>query len=217
VGHLDILMDTEMNLFRNRLLLSYGTEKIDRTKSVKRIMLSYPRQIALCEQVRETIKQALLKSSQLSTKLKTSSIPTTDSILRAVSISNTWIPKNSWKSFVLKYILADLRLTESEEETIDVTLWGTRSAQYPSGVCGGPQTRISRWRSTFFCVHYTSVMVCLIWCYLQEILWKHLLVPHMTVRSMKSGSVWESSISLSTPTLPPTWKNPSIYPPVYHR
>ena len=83
-------------------------------------MLSYPRQIALCEQVRETIKQALLKSSQLSTKLKTSSIPTTDSILRAVSISKNVDTEEQLKGFVLKYILADLRLTEDQTELLNL-------------------------------------------------------------------------------------------------
>ena len=83
-------------------------------------MLSYPRQIALCEKVRETIKQALLKSSQLSTKLKASSIPTTDSILRAVSISKNVDTEEQLKGFVLKYILADLRLTEDQTELLNL-------------------------------------------------------------------------------------------------
>ena len=83
-------------------------------------MLSYPRQIALCESVRETIKQALIKSSQLSTKLKTSSIPTTDSILRAVSISKNVDTEEQLKEFMLKYILADLRLTEDQTELLSL-------------------------------------------------------------------------------------------------
>ena len=83
-------------------------------------MLSYPRQIALCEKVRETIKQALLKSSQLSTKLKASSVPTTDSILRAGSLFPNINTDEELKEFMLKYILADLRLTEDQTESLSL-------------------------------------------------------------------------------------------------
>ena len=85
-------------------------------------MLSYPRQIALSESVRETIKRALARSSQLSTKLKTSSIHTTDSIPRAVSLFPNVNTEEELKEFIIKRIATDLRLTESDEEKIDLTM-----------------------------------------------------------------------------------------------
>ena len=85
-------------------------------------MLSYSRQIALSESVRETIKRALARSSQLSTKLKTSSIHTTDSIPRAVSLFPNVNTEEELKEFIIKRIVTDLRLTESDEEKIDLTM-----------------------------------------------------------------------------------------------
>lgn len=49
-------------------------------------MLSYSTQIVICDSIRETMRQALIKNSQLSIKLKVSSVPITDSILSAVSL-----------------------------------------------------------------------------------------------------------------------------------
>ncbi len=83
-------------------------------------MLSYTRQIALCESVRETVKQALVESNQLSTKLKAGSIPTTDSILRAVSLFPTINTDEELKEFIIKHIIADLRLTEDEKEQLNL-------------------------------------------------------------------------------------------------
>ncbi len=84
-------------------------------------MLSYTRQIALCESVRETVKQALVKSSQLSTKLKAGSIPTTDSILRAVSLFPNINTDEELKEFIIKRIVTYLRLTEDEKEQLSLT------------------------------------------------------------------------------------------------
>lgn len=83
-------------------------------------MLSYTRQIALCESVRETVKQALVESNQLSTKLKAGSIPTTDSILRAVSLFPAINTDEELKEFIIKHIIADLRLTEDEMEQLNL-------------------------------------------------------------------------------------------------
>ncbi len=85
-------------------------------------MLNYTRQIALCESVRETVRQTLARSSQLSVKLKTGSIPTTDSILRAVSLFPGINTEEELKEFIIKRIVADLRLTDSDVEKIDLTM-----------------------------------------------------------------------------------------------
>ena len=81
-------------------------------------MLSYSRQIVICQSVREMIRQALIKSSQPSTKFKASSIPTTDSILRAVSLLPNVNTEEELKEFMVERILTDLRLTESQKEQL---------------------------------------------------------------------------------------------------
>jgi hypothetical protein len=85
-------------------------------------MLNYSRQIVICGSIRETIKQALMKSGQLSTKLKTGSIFSTDSILRAVSLFPRINNGEELKEFIAKRIASDLRLTESEREKIGPTI-----------------------------------------------------------------------------------------------
>ena len=85
-------------------------------------MLSYSTQIVICDSVRETIRQILIKSSQLSTKLKAGSVPTTDSILRAVSLLPNMSTEDQLKAFIIKRVLADLRLTESQKEQLNLTI-----------------------------------------------------------------------------------------------
>jgi len=55
------------------------------TSKSRSTILSYATQIVICDSIRETIRQILIKSNQLSTKLKASSVPITDSILRTVT------------------------------------------------------------------------------------------------------------------------------------
>jgi Tfp pilus assembly PilM family ATPase len=85
-------------------------------------MLSYSTQIVICDSIRETIRQALNKSSQLSTKLKASSVPTTDSILRSVSLLSNMNTEDQLKAFIIKRVLTDLRLTESQKEQLNLTV-----------------------------------------------------------------------------------------------
>jgi hypothetical protein len=85
-------------------------------------MLSYSTQIVICDSIRETIRQTLSKSSQLSTKLKASSVPTTDSILRAVSLLPNMNTEDQLKAFIIKRVLTDLRLTESQKEQLNLTV-----------------------------------------------------------------------------------------------
>ena len=84
-------------------------------------MLSYSTQVVICESVREMIKQALIKSSQQSTKYKASSIPTTDSILRAVSLLPNVNSEDQLKEFMVECILTDLRLTKTQKEQLNLT------------------------------------------------------------------------------------------------
>jgi hypothetical protein len=85
-------------------------------------MLSYSAQIVICDSIRETIKQILIKSNQLNTKLKASSVPTTDSILRAVSLLPDMNTEEELKEFIIEHILTALRLTESQKEQLNLTI-----------------------------------------------------------------------------------------------
>ena len=67
------------------------------------------------------IKQALIKSTQLRMKLKASSIPTTDGILRAVSLLPNVNTEEELKEFIINRILTDLGLTESQKEQLNLT------------------------------------------------------------------------------------------------
>ncbi len=85
-------------------------------------MLNYSAQIVICNTTRETIRQVLNKSSQLSIKLKASSVPATDSILRAVSLLPNVNTEEELKEFIIRRILADLRLTEGQKEQLNLTI-----------------------------------------------------------------------------------------------
>lgn len=84
-------------------------------------MLSYLRQVAICESVQETIKRALARSDDMGVRLKVNQIPTTDGILRAVSLSpgvNT--DEERLKDFLMERALGGLHLTASQREHLDL-------------------------------------------------------------------------------------------------
>jgi hypothetical protein len=85
-------------------------------------MLSYSIQIVICDSIRETIRQILIKSSQLSTKLKAGSVPSTDSILRGVSLLPNVNTEEELKEFIIKRVLTDLQLTESQKEQLNLSI-----------------------------------------------------------------------------------------------
>ena len=91
------------------------------------IVLSYSRQMVICESVREIIRETLVTSSQLPIKLKTSGIPTTDGILRAVSVLPKMNTEEQLRMFIIDHVLAALRLTENEKERVSSLLTTERS------------------------------------------------------------------------------------------
>jgi len=80
------------------------------------IMLSYTRQVAICGSVRKTIEQTLAQGNDMSLRAKVSSIPTTESVLRAVSVLSNISTEEELKDFIVKHILSSLRLTETQRE-----------------------------------------------------------------------------------------------------
>jgi hypothetical protein len=84
-------------------------------------VVSYSRQTAICESVREMIRQALAKSHELSVKLRTSDIPTTDSILRTVSVLLPSIDnEEQLKDFIIDHVLASLHMTTIQKEHLSL-------------------------------------------------------------------------------------------------
>jgi len=81
-------------------------------REVFSIMLSYARQAAICGSVRKTIEQTLAQSNDMGLRAKISSIPTTEGILRAVSVRPSIDTEEELKDFIIKHILNSLRLTE---------------------------------------------------------------------------------------------------------
>jgi hypothetical protein len=81
-------------------------------------MISYVRQVSICESVREKIKKTLHQSDDMNLKLKVNDIPTCDSILRLVSVSPTVNSEETLNDFITEHILDALRLTVTQRERL---------------------------------------------------------------------------------------------------
>ena len=83
-------------------------------------MIDYVRQVAICESVREMIKQALIQHDDVNVKLKSNNIPATDSILRMVSLSPNINTEETLREFITNHIIDSLRLTATQREQLNV-------------------------------------------------------------------------------------------------
>lgn len=81
-------------------------------------MLGYLRQVGICKSVLETIRQSLEKSGDWHIKLKMSSIPASESILRAVSVKPGLGTEEKLRDFITEYVMDSLRLTTIQREQI---------------------------------------------------------------------------------------------------
>jgi hypothetical protein len=79
-------------------------------------MLGYLRQVAICKSVLETIRQSLVRNNDWHLKLKLSSIPATESILRAVSALPDLGTEEKLKDFITDYVIDSLHLTTIQKE-----------------------------------------------------------------------------------------------------
>ena len=79
-------------------------------------MISYMRQVAICNAVREKIKQTLARSNDMGIRTKIINIPTTESVLRAVSLFPNIDTEEELKDFITKHLLSSLRLTTVQQE-----------------------------------------------------------------------------------------------------
>jgi hypothetical protein len=81
-------------------------------------MISYVRQVAICESVREMIKRALLLGNDMGVRQKVNDTPTTESILRVVSLYPTLDTEETLKEFITNHIINSLRLTATQREQL---------------------------------------------------------------------------------------------------
>lgn len=79
-------------------------------------MLSYSRQVVICGSVRKTLEQTIAQSSDIGLRAKISGIPTTESVLRAVSLFPNINTEEELKDFIIKHMVNSLRLTENQRE-----------------------------------------------------------------------------------------------------
>ena len=79
-------------------------------------MISYVRQIPIYKSVRKAIEESFSQSGDASFRGKISSIPTVESVLRAVSLYQNLNTEEELRAFMIKHILSDLRLTKDQQE-----------------------------------------------------------------------------------------------------
>lgn len=83
-------------------------------------MLSYLRQVAICGPVLEMIKRAVAQSNDKGVRAKVMHIPTTEGVLRAVSVLPNIASEEQLKAFIIEHVLNNLRLTEIEKEHLNL-------------------------------------------------------------------------------------------------
>jgi hypothetical protein len=83
-------------------------------------VISYLRQVAICELVRETIKRALAQNDDVGVRLAVNNIDTTESVLRAVSLLPSLDTEEKLKDFIIEQMLRSLLLTADQRERLDL-------------------------------------------------------------------------------------------------
>ena len=82
-------------------------------------MISYMRQIAICEPVLEMIKRAVTQSDDAGIRAKIVHMPTKESILRAVSVLPSVDTEEKLKEFIIDHLLVSLQLSEIQREHLN--------------------------------------------------------------------------------------------------
>jgi hypothetical protein len=83
-------------------------------------VISYLRQVAICESVREAIKRALSRNDDVTVRLAANNIDTTETVLRAVSLLPGLDTEEKLKDFIVEQMLSSLRLTADQKERLDL-------------------------------------------------------------------------------------------------
>ena len=83
-------------------------------------MLNYLRQVDVCKSVIKMINQALSQTDDAGVRLKATNIPTTESILRAVSLLPNIDTEEKLKDFIIEHISNSLFLTPIQREHLNL-------------------------------------------------------------------------------------------------
>ena len=83
-------------------------------------MISYLRQVAICGPVLEMINRAVSRSDDKDIRTKVIHIPTTESILRAVSVLPNIATEEQLKAFIIEHTLSNLHLTDIQREHLSL-------------------------------------------------------------------------------------------------
>lgn len=83
-------------------------------------MMSYVRQVPICQAVRRTIEKSFAESGDPAFRAKISNIPPVESILRAVSLYPNLNTEEELRAFMVRHILSDLRLTKDQQQRFTI-------------------------------------------------------------------------------------------------
>lgn len=83
-------------------------------------MISYLRQVTICESLRKMIKKGLSQGDDMGIRLKANDIPLNESILRGVSLLPTLDTEEKLKDHIIEQMLGSLRLTAAQKERLNL-------------------------------------------------------------------------------------------------
>jgi hypothetical protein len=81
-------------------------------------MVSYVRQMLVCDSILKTMRQELARSSDSSIRQKANKLPTTDAVLRTVSLVSGIETEERLKDYITEYVLGVINLTEVQKEQL---------------------------------------------------------------------------------------------------
>ncbi len=85
-------------------------------------MISYSKQLIICNSTRERIKQAIAHSDDASVRSKVNQIPTSESILRAVSLLPEIDTEEKLRDFIIEHIMRSLNFTAIQREHLNLNI-----------------------------------------------------------------------------------------------
>jgi hypothetical protein len=82
-------------------------------------MVSYVRQMLVCDSILKTMRQELARSSDSGIRQKADKLPTTDAVLRTVSLVSGLETEERLKDYITEYVLGVLNLTDVQKELLN--------------------------------------------------------------------------------------------------
>jgi hypothetical protein len=83
-------------------------------------MINYLKQVDISGSARKIIERALIQSDDAGVRAKANDIPTTESVLRTVSVLPNIDTEEKLRDFTIEHILSSLRLTPVQREHLNL-------------------------------------------------------------------------------------------------